>query len=415
VSPAVPRQDAIWAKQVGTALARCSAREGEIKLPLLWTGLLALIALGWIGACVILVRGVARLKRLEQIAPAADADCPPISVLVAARDEEEKLPRALATLLALDYPGYELIVVNDRSRDATSRILDDHAQRDPRLKVVHLSELPRGWLGKTHALQKASERAQSDWLLITDADVRFHASVLRRAVTFVRENQLDHLTIFADVELEGFWEKTVVSYWVLGFQLRFQPWRVSNPRARQYMGVGAFQLIRRPAFEAIGEYKRLALEVVDDVRLGYLVKRAGLRSGVLIGDELLRVRWQEGLGNIIRGLTKNAFAALHYSVLETLANLILLLGLSLLPFFAVVLAVGIPQLLAGVGVAAMLFVHAYAARQLRLSPLYGLTHPLGALLFGYILVRSMVVTLWRGGVVWRETYYSLEELRKGMV
>ncbi|MGH9804922.1 MAG: glycosyltransferase, partial [Candidatus Acidiferrales bacterium] len=370
---------------------------------------------GWIGACVVLVRGAARLKRLDQIAPAADADCPRVSILVAARDEEEKLPRALATLLALDYPHYELIVVNDRSRDATPRILYEHAQRDSRLKVVHLTELPRGWLGKTHALQKASERAQSEWLLITDADVRYHPSVLRRSIGYVKQNQLDHLTIFADIELKGFWEKTVASYWILGFNLRFQPWRVSNPRTRQYMGVGAFQLICRPAFEAIGEYQRLALEVVDDVRLGYLVKRAGLRSGVLIGDDLLRVRWQEGLGNIVRGLTKNSFAALHYSVVETLGNVILLLGLSLLPLLAVALGGGTPQLLGGVGVAAMVFVHAYAAHQLRLSPLYGSTHPLGALLFSYILLRSMIVTLGRGGVVWRETFYSLEELRKGMV
>jgi hypothetical protein len=363
----------------------------------------------------VLVRGVARLKRVEEISPAGDADCPRVSILVAARDEEVKLPRALATLLQLDYPDYEVIVVNDRSRDATPSILEEHARRDPRLKVVHLSELPPGWLGKTNALQKASEHARSDWLLITDADVRYDSSVLRRVMGFVRENQLDHLTIFADIELKGFWERTVASYWILGFNLRFQPWRVSNPRARQYMGVGAFQLLRRPAFDAIGRYKRLALEVVDDVRLGYLVKRAGLRSGVLIGDDLLRVRWQEGLSNIIKGLTKNSFAALHYSVAETLANLFLLLTLSLLPFPALLVLSGTPQWLAAAAVAAIFFVHGYAAHQIRLSPLYGLTHPLGALLFGYILLRSMIVTLWRGGVVWRDTFYSLEELRKGMV
>jgi glycosyltransferase involved in cell wall biosynthesis len=370
---------------------------------------------GWIGACIVLVRGVARLKRVQEMVPAADADCPRVSILVAARDEAEKLPRALATLLELDYPGYEVVFVNDRSRDATLQILADSARRHPRLKVVHIAELPQGWLGKTHALQKASEHAQHDWLLITDADVRFHPSVLRRAATFVRENQLDHLTIYGHIELNDFWEKTFASYWVLGFNLRFQPWRVSNPRARQYMGVGSFQLLRRSAFDAIGQYKRLALEVVDDVRLGYLVKRAGLRSGVLIGDDLLRVRWQEGLANMIRGLTKNTFAALHYSVAETLGNLLLLLTLSLVPFLGLFAARGAPQWLAAIAVATILVVHSYAAYQIRLSPLYALTHPLGASLFGYILLRSMIVTLWRGGVVWRDTFYSLEELRKGMV
>ena len=381
----------------------------------MWTGLLTLIALGWIAACVILARGVAQLVRLAAVAPAPDADCPHVSILVAARDEEEKLPQALPTLLGLDYPDYEVIYVNDRSRDSTPTILDDFARRDPKLKVLHLTELPPGWLGKTHALQKASERARGEWLLITDADVRFHPSVLRRALNFTHQNQLDHLTIVADLELKGFWEKTVVSYWVLGFQLRFQPWRVSNPRAGQYMGLGAFQLLRRSAYDTIGEYKRLALEVADDMRLGYLVKRAGLRSGVLISDDLLRVRWQEGLSNIIRGLTKNVFAALHFSVVETLANLLATILLSVLPFFVVALGSGPPQWLAGVAVAAIVAAHGYGAFRLRLSPLYALTHPLGALLMGYILVRSMIVTLWRGGVVWRETFYSIDELRKGMV
>jgi len=381
----------------------------------LWTALLGLVALGWIGALALLLRGVASLKRLEEIAPAPDTDCPRLSILVAARDEEEKLPQALPTLLGLDYPDYEVVYVNDRSRDSTPQILQEFAQRDPRLKVIHLTELPPGWLGKTHGLHVASERARGEWLLFTDADVRFHPSVLRRAVTYVRQNQLDHLTIFADIELQGFWEKTFVSYWILGFYLRFQPWRVSDPRAWPYMGVGSFQLLRRSAYNAIGGHKRLALEVVDDVRLGYLVKRAGLRSGVLIGEDLLRVRWQHGLSNIIRGLTKNTFAALHYSVIETLGNLLLLSTMSLLPFCALALGSETAQWLAGVAVATTVAVQAYAALQLRLSPLYGLTHPLGAVLCGYILLRSMIVTLWRGGVLWRDTFYSIEELRKGQV
>src|SRR5208337_2521788 len=102
---------------------------------------------------------------LKSYAPAKDADCPRISLILAARDEEENLPAALATLIAIDYPRLEIIAVDDRSRDATSRILDDFAATHDRLRVVHVAELPKGWLGKPHALQKAYKASSGDWLL----------------------------------------------------------------------------------------------------------------------------------------------------------------------------------------------------------------------------------------------------------
>src|SRR5258708_9827316 len=142
-----------------------------------------LIAVFWLTQGMRVMYGATQLPRLEKFDVAADEDCPPISILFAARDEEEKLAAALETLIALDYPGLEIVAVDDRSADATPHILANFAARDSRMRVVRVDELPAGWLGKPHALQRGYEAAGGEWLLFTDADVQVHPESLRRAVS----------------------------------------------------------------------------------------------------------------------------------------------------------------------------------------------------------------------------------------
>src|SRR6202521_3114195 len=164
----------------------------------------------WVVLGLRIAYGALKLPWLKDFSPNTRSDNPRISLLFAARDEEEKLPGALATLAQLDYPELEIIGVDDRSEDATGRMLDEFAASHPRFRAIHVKELPAGWLGKPHALQQAYEASSGEWLLFTDADVRFKADVLPRAKTMAIESKLDHLTLFGDVEMVGFWEKVVV-------------------------------------------------------------------------------------------------------------------------------------------------------------------------------------------------------------
>jgi len=380
-----------------------------------WTVLLGLAALFWVIQCVVMARGIRRLPRLADASPLPPSDCPRVSIIFSARDEAEKLPRALKTMLALDYPDYEVVAVDDRSRDATPQILDDAARRDPRLRVVHVAELPAGWLGKTHGLQCGYEASTGEWLLFTDADVRFAPDILRRALPVARARRWDHLTLFAWLELDGFWEKTVLLYFGLSLLMYIQPWRVPDPRSRRFAGVGSFQLVRRAAYEGSGTHKRLAMEVVDDLKLGKIIKQAGFRSGVGVGPGYVTLRWHQGLANIVRGVTKNFFAASNYSLSFVAFQIVGLLAVSVVPFLGVFLEEGWARAFAAVAVLGAALLQGGAAREVKISPLYGLAHPLGALVFAYMLLRSTVVTLWRGGVVWRDTFYPLDELRKGLV
>jgi glycosyl transferase family 2 len=381
----------------------------------LWIIVLGGIALTWLIQGTTALLGMSRIPRMGQARRVGDAECPVVSILFAARDEADKLPEALASFLAQDYPQYEVIGVDDRSRDATGAILDEWAARDPRSKAMHVGQLPAGWLGKPHALAAAYTQSKGEWLVFTDADVCFAPGLLRHAVALALAKRWDHLTLLAAVDMPDFWEKVAITYLGIGFVLGVRPWRVDNPRAGTYMGVGAFQLIRRSTYEAIGTHRRLAMEVVDDMKLGKLVKQEGFRSGVAPSDGFVAIRWHEGLGKVIEGLTKNMFAGTGYSVLKTVIGVLGIFGISILPFLALPFVHGVAQILAAVSVGFAVLFQGILVRGIRLSPLYGLTHPLGAAIFSYILLRSMVVTLWRGGVLWRNTFYPLDELRRGMV
>ncbi|MGH8100335.1 MAG: glycosyltransferase, partial [Chthoniobacterales bacterium] len=331
------------------------------------------------------------------------------------RDEEEKLPSALATLAQLDYPKLEIIAVDDRSDDATGRILDEFAATHPRFRAVHVSELPSGWLGKPHALQKAYELSNGEWILFTDADVRVKPDALRRAVTLAKERNLDHLTLFGDVEMHGFWEKMLITFFGFAFQLATDPHRVGDPRSRAYMGVGAFQLLKRSAYEASGTHRRLAMEVVDDMKLGKIVKQAGFRSGIGIAQDAVSVRWHAGLGNLVRGVTKNFFAAANYSLAYVAAAVAGLMLLNIAPLLGVFFGQGWIRIIAAISVVVALGFACGVDVVMRVSPFYALTYPLGALLLCYMLLRSTAVTLRQGGITWRGTFYPLEELKRGMV
>ena len=281
--------------------------------------------------------------------------------------------------------------------------------------MVNIENLPENWLGKPHALQRAFEASKSEWLLFTDADVRFQPDAIRRAITLAKEKQLDHLTLLCELEMRGFWEKTALTFFGLSFNMATNPRAVSNPTSRAYMGVGAFQLVKRHAYVTSGTHERLAMEVLDDMKLGKILKLAGFRSAVAVAQDHIVVRWHAGFGNVVRGVTKNFFAVAEYKLWLVAIQLTGLFLVNILPFVALPFLGGWTWLLALLGALMAMAYQAAAAYVMKVSPLYGLTHPLGAIIFGYMLARSTIVTLKQGGIVWRETFYPLEALRRGIV
>ncbi len=382
---------------------------------LFWIASLGFVTLLWVLIGIDLTMGVPSMPSLAKFAPLPDDRCPTVSVLFGARDEAEKMPEALETFLSLDYPRYEVIAVDDRSEDATGNILATAALKDSRLHPVRIDSLPAGWLGKPHALQTAYENSTGDWLVFTDADVHFSPALLRRTIALAEAKGWDHLTLLGEPKMYTLGEKIAMTFFGLALVGGTRPYAASNPRSRWYAGVGAFQLIRRSAYEKMGTHKRLAMEVIDDVKLGKLAKEAGMRSGVARAGKAVSVHWHAGVSNIVRGTTKNFFASSGYRLWLSSLYVFGLLLMCVFPVVALPFVHGPARLLALVSIAFPVIAEIGVAIEFGAPWIYALTYPIGALVFVWMIVRSTFVTLKQGGIVWRGTFYPLDELKRGVV
>ena len=342
---------------------------------------------------------------------------PRVTIVVPARNEGEAVVKSLSSLLALDYPNYEVIAIDDRSTDSTGELLDQVAAQQGReiLRVLHVRDLPAAWMGKQHAMWLAAQQATGDWLLFTDADVNFRSDALRRAVTYADQTRTDHLVLFPSHSLHGFGEKIFMAGFQVLFALGHRPWKVDDPRSADFMGLGPFNLIRREAYERIGTWEALKMEVIEDMKLGKLVKQHGLTQRCAFGPGLLPWRWGRGALGLSRNLTKNMFSLLQFRWGKATGALLLLLALNLLPIAGAIWAPLWAKLPYAISLACIAFIYLGMSRRTEVPWWTFLFYPVSALMMAATLLRSMFHAALHRGVVWRGTWYSLEELRKGWV
>jgi glycosyltransferase involved in cell wall biosynthesis len=341
-----------------------------------------------------------------------------VSIVVPACNEETDIEQTLHQLLALDYPNYEVIAVDDRSTDRTGEVMDRVASSPAArgiLRILHVRELPAGWLGKAHAMWTAGKQATGDWLLFTDADVLFRPDSLRRALAYAEAVQADHLVMFPRIIMKTVGERMMIAFFQTLFLFGHRPWKVADPSTDDHMGVGAFNLVRRSVYEAVGTYARLRMEVLDDMKLGKVVKQGGYRQRNVFGEDLISLHWARGTLGIVRNLTKNCFAVLSFQWVRAVASCFGLAFLNLMPFLGIWLASGWTRLPYAVALASMFLVYVGMWGKSPIPPYYFFLHPISSAMFVYTVFWSMYVTLRQGGVVWRGTKYDLEELRRGMV
>src|SRR5512133_953348 len=340
---------------------------------------------------------------------------PDATVIVPCRDEAPAVEGCVRSLLAQDLAGLRVVAVDDRARAATGAIRDRFARlssgadaregassgagategEDARLEVIHVTSLPRGWLGKNHACAAGARRARGEWLLFTDGDVQFEPDAVRRALSVALRHGLGHLAVVPRFVAPGFAERAFVTLFGALLSPALGIWDLPHAGTRAYFGIGAFNLVRRADYERAGGHARIAMEVVDDVKLGLLLRRSGVPQGV--ADS-------EGRFSAVEyrlGLAAGAFAG---SVL-----------LGAVPLAVAIVGPGIvPRALAGAALAASFLHHAISARRLaRGSGAEGLLAPACTLLLGAVVLGSALAARWRGAVVWRGTWYRLDELRAG--
>jgi hypothetical protein len=375
---------------------------------------LTLVSAGWwLGAAAQLVLGGRRVPGLGDVEPLADPALPSLAVVAPAKDEAERVERAALSLLSQDYPGIRVIFVDDRSVDGTGAILDGISARRPELRVVHVETLPPGWVGKSHALARGAAEARADWILFTDGDVRLAPDAARRAVSLAIRERADHVAIGPDLVIEGLGEAVFVGFFYVMFSVSQRPWRAKEPRAAEHIGVGAFNLVRREAYERAGGHERIRYDLIDDMALGKLLKRTGARQLYAGHGGRVSARWHAGVRGLIRGVEKNAFPAMGYRAGYTLFSTAALLAVSLAPVAGLFAWDPATKLLAAGAWSGVAILYAAASRGVRVHPWHAAFMPVGSLLFNCAILRSMAITLRHRGVRWRDTFYPLEELKRG--
>jgi glycosyltransferase involved in cell wall biosynthesis len=380
---------------------------------LAWGIIGALLALAWCGRALEAVFGMRRIANIT--APewnfAGEAHSL-VSVIVPARNEAREIERCLRSLLAQDYPNLEIIAIDDRSEDATGAIMDSLAAESSRVRVIHVRELPDRWLGKTHAMWLAASQAKGDWLLFTDGDIVFAPETIRRAVTYVQRSGAEHFVLYPSIALHTIGERMMIAFFAAMFVISDRPWKIEEKGTREHIGIGAFNMITRRAYEALGTYEALRLNVIDDLSLGKRAKQFGIAQRMAIGPGLITVRWARGAFGVVQNLEKNFFALVKFRVTVAVAATLLMLFGNLAPFIGVSFGPRWSRLLFGGACLGVIGIYAQVSRLLQISPFYFLLHPVATLLVALTMLNSVWHAVTNRGIVWRGTKYSLRELRE---
>ncbi|WP_404449750.1 glycosyltransferase [Sutcliffiella horikoshii] len=303
--------------------------------------------------------------------------------------------------------------MNDRSTDRTGTIIDQLAKNEPRMKCIHIKQLEAGWLGKNHALYKGYLKSKGEYILFTDADILFEKDTVSKAITYFQHQKLDHLTLAPNLKGSSFWTNAFVSFFLFGFGYFRRPWKSNDPKSKSAIGIGAFNFLSRDAYEEIGTHQNIRMRPDDDLMLGRQIKQAGKRQHLALALNHLQVEWYPDLRSALIGLEKNTFAGLFYSYFMVLFAISGLFLSQLFPFIALFVTTGITRLLFFLSIL-MLFLayHVTANKMAKGANIYLTVFPITVLLFIYSIARATILTLHRGGIIWRGTFYSINQLKK---
>lgn len=349
-------------------------------------------------------------------------DSPPkVSIIVPAKDEQENIADCLATLLAQDYPDFEIIIVDDRSADDTAAIVRRAAEADGRIRLVQVESLPDGWFGKTHAMHTAAPHATGQWLLFVDADCRQAPGSVRAAMGYTLSRGGDMLSLWPLLEMRSFSENLLQPLLGSILGLYFRPQWVNNPRSKVAFANGQFILVRRSAYEAVGGHEAVRSVLVEDIAFARVVKGAGYRLLNAMGFDLFRTRMYDRFAGIWHGWTR-IFSFAFRSPWTILPVMVLVVLFSASPYILTAIAGAMAwqagwgdmhlNVLAAVGtlqLALMLSVLVRYNLMVRARPVFLLLYPVSVIVVLAILLNALLVGLGLRTITWRSTRY-----RKGV-
>lgn len=358
--------------------------------------------------------GYRSIKYLDNIYEYTE-DLARISVIIPARNEERNIEKALRSVLSSNYPSFEVIVVNDRSEDRTAEIIKKLQGDYQTLKMVEIDSVPEGWLGKNYALQSGVSCASGNYYLFTDADVIIHKNTLRKAVSYCRLNHLDHIAVVPIIIMPGLILNLFTALFIILFNMFASPWKAKNPKSRKHIGLGAFNLVRSDVYKKIGGHEKIKLRPDDDMKLGKLIKSNGYKQETLFGKDLIEVNWYSSLKETFNGLLKNSYSGVDYNFITFIFSVTGLIFFCLFPFVSVFFCSGY-ALFANLAIILMIALrYLIISKPHNINAWYFISFPFATLLFLIIYCRSVFYTIIKGKITWKDTSYSLKDLKSNIV
>jgi glycosyltransferase involved in cell wall biosynthesis len=366
----------------------------------------------WIALTLFILYGRSRMHFLNRV-EVTQAVAEPVVIIIAVRNEEEHLAQALQSVCQLQYSAYRILIINDRSTDGTAEILKDFEARYEHVSVLTITALPEGWLGKNHALYMGYKHSTEAWMLFADADVAFEPHTLQKAVQHCQQHKLDHLTVLPEVQSRSALLNSLMATFLVLLEMRQRPWAARNPKSKASLGVGAFNMVKRSAYEKAGMHAAIALRPDDDLKLGERIKSSGGRQDAVYGIHQIGLEWYSSVKEFVNGLMKNTFAVFDYNLLKVVfMGVMPLLFLLVLPLPVLFIFGSATEV--GMGIAlffAQLVLFAWPGG-MRTQWWYAVMVPFAGALLVYILLKAAITTLRQGGIYWRDSFYALHELRK---
>jgi glycosyltransferase involved in cell wall biosynthesis len=337
---------------------------------------------------------------------------PSVAIIIAVRNEEDKLQEALTSLCNLNYANSKIIVINDRSTDNSGKILTEVQAKYQQIKIITIDKLPQGWLGKNHALYTGYNLSDEEYLLFADADVLYKKDVLSKAISYCMRNKLDHLTILPELTSSSPVLKSVISTFILMLTAVQRPWAAKIKTSKASIGVGAFNLVKREAYEHAGTHKAIAMRPDDDLKLAKIMKSSGGNADVLYGQNELKVEWYKNIKEFIDGMMKNMFSGFDYNVLKVFGGVAGTLLFFVLPLPTILIFGNSLERISAIYMLLFQVILYWKVPGSKGRWWYGFMSFYGGIIIVYIMIKSTFKTIKNGGIYWRDTFYSLTELRK---
>ena len=372
-------------------------------------------ALAWLFQLYVLIRTTRSMPYLKDFDYGDLQKYPLISVIVTACNEAETIEEAVNLRLKDNYPALEFILIDDRSTDGTAEIVDKIAAADPRVKVIHIAELPQGWLGKVHAMHRGVKKASGEWFLFSDADVHVKPGTLKKLIAYCEHKKLDHAAILPEFFSAGFFVDAAVSVSLRALLAGGRSYKAADEKSGIAVGAGAFNFVRRSAFEKTAGFPYLKLEIIDDITLGQMLKASGARNTAVNGRGFVGVRWYSSFNELVKGLGRAAVVGIgNLSLLRHIPLSSLAFILDIIPFVALI-PIGIPYLpYLGMFTAAISITVSILSNRLTGLPLLSVFFlPVGYITVFFITMLGGLRFLKDKGIYWRGTFYPKKLLKKG--